>query len=485
MLCPYCLQNAFAANCSNCEKDLPPLYLKRHGGPSGNPAILSAVGFSGHGKTVYLAALLHTMGRHLTSVWPRFYRQALDMDSVRTVQANLAMLQRGELPPSTRRNFPLPSLHLLAEIPQYNSRHLIIYDPPGEAFNSDEGIETYAHFVQRARVVLFLVSLVDLDEPKASDLHRLLEIYVLGMAKMKAQTRHQHLIVAYTKADRLQEVFARHPSVLAHLSHAITLCWQRPSAISARSGPCPTNWRRIPNATWAPPISSAWRDVSSRVSFSAPCPPWAARPKMGAWRQPSNHAAWPTLSSGSWTSRSPFVAQGGPMTAAIDPLSPDSVADAAGPAAVETDLPGNQPPGASTDGPEAESAQAGVVPGELDAQQSQRKLRPENQDFMRVLRQYGTLPQVFINQMSVANDLVMGAGRSPSASEIYPPPGRDSIEVQVWDWTRFAPCISAMPPILRLCASCASSAASSCAGRCTWASGRLPSVWRRNSAATR
>ena len=220
MPCPYCLENAFAANCSNCEKDLPPLYLKRHGGPSGNPAILSAVGFSGHGKTVYLAALLHTMGRHLTSVWPRFYRQALDMDSVRTVQANLAMLQRGELPPSTRRNFPLPSLHLLAEIPQYNSRHLIIYDPPGEAFNSDEGIETYAHFVQRARVVLFLVSLVDLDEPKASDLHRLLEIYVLGMAKMKAQTRNQHLIVAYTKADRLQEAFARHPSVLAHLSHA-------------------------------------------------------------------------------------------------------------------------------------------------------------------------------------------------------------------------------------------------------------------------
>lgn len=121
------------------------------------------------------------------------------------------------------------------------------------------------------------------------------------------------------------------------------------------------------------------------------------------------------------------------MTAAIDPLPPGSVEDAASPATVETDLPGDQSPGASTGGPEAESAQAGVVPGELDAQQSQRKLRPENQDFMRVLRQYGTLPQVFINQMSVANDLVMGAGRAPSASEIYPPPGRDSIEVQVWE----------------------------------------------------
>ncbi len=219
MFCPYCLQNTGTAVCSNCKETLPPLYVQNFGRPSGSPLILSAVGFSGHGKTVYLAGLLHAMEQELTLAWPQFYRQALDMDSVLTVQSNLSMLRRGELPESTRRNFPRPSLHLLANIPRFHSKYLIAYDPPGEAFDSDEGMERYAHFVQRARVVVFLVSLLDLEEPRESTLHRLIETYVLGMSKMKAKTRNQDLIVAFTKADRLYEMAATHPLVLKHLQN--------------------------------------------------------------------------------------------------------------------------------------------------------------------------------------------------------------------------------------------------------------------------
>ena len=182
------------------------------------PAILSAVGFSGHGKTVYLAALLHAMERDLTAAWPKFYRQGLDMESVRTVQQNLTLLHQGTLPESTRRNFPRPSIHLLADIPSFKTRHLLMYDPPGEAFETDLGIEKYAHFVQRAKVVLFLVSLPDLPAPQGSELHRLLETYVLGMTRMKAKTRNQHLVVVYTKADRLKSELTRCPTTLEHLS---------------------------------------------------------------------------------------------------------------------------------------------------------------------------------------------------------------------------------------------------------------------------
>jgi len=220
MLCPYCLQDTSGTACQHCKETLPPLYVQRRGVFSKGPAILSAVGFSGHGKTVYLASLLYMLEKRLTQVWPKFYRQALDIDGVRTVQDNLKLLQEGNLPESTRRNFPRPNAHLLADIPHYGTRDMLIYDPPGEAFNSDEGIERYAFFVQRARVILFLVSLVDLEEPKAEDLFRLLNTYVLGMARMKAKTRNQHLVVAYTKADRLIATFGKHPAVLDHLRNA-------------------------------------------------------------------------------------------------------------------------------------------------------------------------------------------------------------------------------------------------------------------------
>jgi hypothetical protein len=139
------------------------------------------------------------------------------LDSVRTVQQNLALLQKGDLPESTRRNFPKPSIHQLTDIPQFGTRDVLIYDPPGEAFNSDEDIGRYAHFVQRAKVVIFLVSVVDLQEPKDADLYRLLNTYVLGMARMKARTKNQHLVVAYTKADRLIDEFQGCPTTLAHL----------------------------------------------------------------------------------------------------------------------------------------------------------------------------------------------------------------------------------------------------------------------------
>jgi hypothetical protein len=193
------------------------LYAQRRSLFSREPAIISAVGFSGHGKTVYLAALLHTLEKQLTRVWPDFYRQGLDVDSVQTVQRNLALLREGNLPESTRRNFPRPSVHMLAKMPHFGTRDVLIYDPPGEAFNTDEGIERYAHFVQRARVVLFLVSLIDLQPPEADDLYRLLQTYVLGLTRLKGHSRQQHLIVVYTKADQIIERLHSFPVVLTHL----------------------------------------------------------------------------------------------------------------------------------------------------------------------------------------------------------------------------------------------------------------------------
>lgn len=224
MLCPYCLHDSAVKDgkCPDCDKELPRLYIQNYQRRR-PPVVLSAVGFSGHGKTVYLAALLHALQSSLPRpcVWPGFYRQGLDMDAIQTVRENLKMLEQGDLPESTRRNFPQPSIHMLAKMPKYKDRQLIIYDPPGEAFEEDLRMEQYAGFVIRAKAVLFLISLTDLEDPIAGDMHRLLEVYTLGMDRLGATTKKQHLVVAFTKADLLLGSYLQdYPALVAYLQES-------------------------------------------------------------------------------------------------------------------------------------------------------------------------------------------------------------------------------------------------------------------------
>ncbi len=221
MLCPFCLENtpSNSPQCRHCDETLPVLYVEsyRRRRP---PYVVSLVGFSGHGKTVYLASLLYALQDRLTRVWPDFYRKGLNQETITVLYENLKRLQQGTLPESTRRNFPRPSIHMLRRIPHKGDRQLLIYDPPGEAFELGAGIQEYAGFVQRARVVLFLLSLADMDEPVSHEMQRLLETYTLGMAQMKAKTRKQHLVVVYTKADLLQERLTDRPDLLSYLQHS-------------------------------------------------------------------------------------------------------------------------------------------------------------------------------------------------------------------------------------------------------------------------
>lgn len=220
MLCPNCLRDTSGQTChyKDCAKELPPLYIQDYKKFSHNPSIFSIVGFSGHGKTVYLASMMYALEKILVMVWPRFYRLGLDEMTANLMIQNSMLLNKGELPEPTRRVLPAPSIHLLNEIPNYGTRGLVIYDPPGEAFNSEEGIKSYAEFVKRARGVIFLVSLRDLQEPRTEDLYRLLNIYILGMARMQAKTKDQHLIVVYTKADLLVEDLTKYQNVVNHLN---------------------------------------------------------------------------------------------------------------------------------------------------------------------------------------------------------------------------------------------------------------------------
>jgi hypothetical protein len=219
MICPYCLHDNPRGSraCSQCNASFPPLYVQLQIERGVRPLRLSMVGFSGHGKTVYLAALFHCLERELTRVWPRFYLQGLDVESMQRVHDALGLLDKGLLPEATRRNFPRPSIHLLANLPMFGDRLLVAYDAPGEAFEASMAMQRYAYFVKDAEIVTFLVSLRDLSEPIDGKMQRLLSTYTQGLDRMGGDTRKQHLVVVYTKADMLISTLHRYPDVVSYL----------------------------------------------------------------------------------------------------------------------------------------------------------------------------------------------------------------------------------------------------------------------------
>ncbi|MBC8028514.1 MAG: formylglycine-generating enzyme family protein [Pyrinomonadaceae bacterium] len=220
MICPYCVEDippnsTKHATCTKLkDREFPPFYIDFHAEEySRDPIVLSVVGFTGHGKTVFLCALFDYLDHYLIRVWPKFYNQRLDQESLTTVDTNLGQLSKGKLPPRTVKNFPRPGIfrptHLprtkgTSKLPLLEDTTILIYDPPGEAFQTESEIVEFASFVKRSDCVLFLVDILALKESVPREMAKLLDTYLLGMRRLGIQKGSQHLIVVYTKSDDLK-----------------------------------------------------------------------------------------------------------------------------------------------------------------------------------------------------------------------------------------------------------------------------------------
>jgi len=220
MICPYCVEDVPANSQTHdtCKKlkgrEFPPFYIDFHGSEgSSDPVILSVVGFGGHGKTVFLCALFDYLDHYLIHVWPKFRAQRLDQESMDTLDANLDKLNKGILPERTGRNFPRPGIFRLrhmppvisgAKMPPLEDTTILIFDPPGEAFLTENQIVEFASFVKRSNCVLFLIDITSLEGSIASKMAKLLDTYLLGMRRMGIKKESHHMIVVYTKSDDMK-----------------------------------------------------------------------------------------------------------------------------------------------------------------------------------------------------------------------------------------------------------------------------------------
>lgn len=221
MICPYCAEDvpAHSQQHHGCrrhgDRPFPPLYLDHHAGEeSAEPVVLSVVGFPGHGKTVFLCALFDYLDDHLPYLWRnKFHNLVLDQESLSLLNENRHRLRLGELPPPTQMSFPRPGIFRLTHmpgtagdngLPPLEDTTILIYDPPGEAFQTEDKIVEYASFVERSSCVLFLIDLTALGTQIAHGMAQLLDTYVLGMRRMGIAQQSQDLIVVYTKSDEIK-----------------------------------------------------------------------------------------------------------------------------------------------------------------------------------------------------------------------------------------------------------------------------------------
>jgi len=189
------------------------------------PLVVSAVGLREHGKTVYFASLFYVLKESpLSAFWqPDFFALSLSDQDLKTVHSNAKMLKDGKLPGSTPMNFPRPTMLRVAGIPMWQERRdctLVFYDTSGEAYERASELVKYARFAQQAEVVMLLVSLSDMQDP-LRDMRTLLNTYIIGIEDLGGSTRHQDLMVVYTKADEMVDRLSSHPwnSVRTYLNN--------------------------------------------------------------------------------------------------------------------------------------------------------------------------------------------------------------------------------------------------------------------------
>jgi hypothetical protein len=213
MKCPYCLNEKAtfevrpttgSYHCTNCQTPIPRGFVDARNTPR---ATVGVVGFSGHGKTVYLTALFSALSK-LSNYWQDYYYRCLDDYTHRILYQQVPLFDRGVLPESTPANFPNPALIHYKSLPGFGDSFVAFYDTAGEVFTESAQILRGGYFVAHANTALFILSLSDLDPERIDEqMSKLLDTYIRAaydQLNLPLKQR-QHLVVIFSKADLLRD----------------------------------------------------------------------------------------------------------------------------------------------------------------------------------------------------------------------------------------------------------------------------------------
>jgi len=198
-----------------CQQNIPRKYVEEY--KKYPPAVTSAIGFTSHGKTVYFSALFYAF-KHLRMVqqWENFYYLPLNEESLEVIGENVKKIENGELPDATPQNFPKPTIVRLHGVPMKRNCTMLFYDVAGDVFEKVSRVEQYAEFVKHARTAIFLIDITNLNDIPG-EMDKLLMKYIYGMDKFHSDTKKQHLVIVYPKAELLTSFLKGYCDVLDYL----------------------------------------------------------------------------------------------------------------------------------------------------------------------------------------------------------------------------------------------------------------------------
>jgi hypothetical protein len=157
--CPYCLETTTpeSYHCANeaCKAELPRDFVD-----SKEPkTTVGLVGFSGHGKTVYLTSLFYLF-KFLRGKVNDYYFLSLDDNTHKIIYEHVPLFEdQSTLPESTPANFPHPSLIRFHKVPYYQDWFLSFYDTAGEVFDRTQTITNQGRFCAHSDNIFLLSAL--------------------------------------------------------------------------------------------------------------------------------------------------------------------------------------------------------------------------------------------------------------------------------------------------------------------------------------
>ncbi len=191
---------AYVCPDANCKAAIHRDFVERLDIPR---TTVGLIGFSGHGKTVYITSLFYFL-KYLRNKWADYYCLSLDDNTHKILHYHVPLFEDSQLPKSTPANFPFPSLIHFHNIPFFRNWFACFYDTAGAVFENTQKIADQGRFVACSDVLLFIISIIDCGKKWPDRMVEFLDTYIRAVwNSMRADLKKQHLIVVLTKADSL------------------------------------------------------------------------------------------------------------------------------------------------------------------------------------------------------------------------------------------------------------------------------------------
>jgi GTP-binding protein EngB required for normal cell division len=189
--------------CSLCQSEIPRIYFES---PDLSYTKIGLLGYSGHGKSTFVTALMSTLNQ-LTNSWKNLTIETLDDDSHHSLNYKTTELIKGNMPLPSPAVYPRPTFFKLSGFPDSDLRFISIFDTGGKLFENLELMTKKGRFYSHTDVIYFVISLVE-EEMKDiwnMKIMKLLDRYInVVYSRYGTKTaKKQDIIFILTKADQL------------------------------------------------------------------------------------------------------------------------------------------------------------------------------------------------------------------------------------------------------------------------------------------